>query len=178
MYEKRNMWATAHLQGKFFASFRTASYCKGLHSLLSKHVKSRYSLTKFVEHFDHCLDHMWHKEDEANFSCVHGEPMMQMHLQQLERFASTMYTWEIFFLFSPMLYRASTTKVIHGQETSSAVIYVLTKDYNANISWHVSFYKDIMELKCSCLRMESSSIPCDHIIAVSVFLDISELSNL
>ncbi|RYR38585.1 hypothetical protein Ahy_A09g043642 [Arachis hypogaea] len=36
MYERRHSWATAHIQGKFFAEFRTTSKCEGLHAVISR----------------------------------------------------------------------------------------------------------------------------------------------
>ncbi|KAL4397183.1 hypothetical protein AHAS_Ahas01G0166400 [Arachis hypogaea] len=36
MYERRHSWATAHIQGKFFAGFRTTSRCEGLHAVISR----------------------------------------------------------------------------------------------------------------------------------------------
>ena len=74
-----------------------------------------------------------------------------------------------------MLHRAGGMKVIYGKETGSWVIYGVSKYCKLNIIWHVFVYEDEMEFKCSCLRMESLSIPCDHIIAVLVYLDISKL---
>ena len=100
---------------------------------------------------------------------------MQTHLQQLERCASHVYTREVFFLFRPLLHRAGTLKVLYAKETGSCVIYGLSKYCKPNLVWHVSVYDGEMEFKCSCMRMESFGIPCDHIIAILVYLDISEL---
>jgi hypothetical protein len=36
LYSKREMWATAHIRGNFFAGFRTTSRCEGLHSEFGK----------------------------------------------------------------------------------------------------------------------------------------------
>lgn len=36
--EKRNIWTTSHIRGKFFAGFRTTSRCEGLHSEFGKYV--------------------------------------------------------------------------------------------------------------------------------------------
>ncbi|GAU28458.1 hypothetical protein TSUD_294620 [Trifolium subterraneum] len=35
MYEKKDMWATAHIRGKFFGGFRTTSRCEGLHAKIA-----------------------------------------------------------------------------------------------------------------------------------------------
>ena len=84
MYEKRHMWAIAHIRGKFFAGFRTTSQCEGLHS--------QDDLSYFLEHFQQCLDHMRFKEMLADFDSVCGVPVMQTCLEPLERFATDVYT--------------------------------------------------------------------------------------
>lgn len=38
--------------------------------------------------------------------------------------------------------------------------------------WYVSFFANDMNFKCSCERLESLGIPCEHIVFVLVFLDI------
>ncbi|KAJ1383547.1 FAR1 DNA-binding domain [Sesbania bispinosa] len=81
LYEKRNMWATAYLRGKFFGGFRTTSRCEGLHSELGKFVNSRYNLSDFLQHFQRCLNHMRFKEKEDDFTSIHGEPLIQTELQ-------------------------------------------------------------------------------------------------
>ncbi|RYR08057.1 hypothetical protein Ahy_B05g075603 [Arachis hypogaea] len=85
MYGKRNMWATAHIRGKFFVGFRTTSRCESLHAVLKRYVKSRHNLTEFVQHFQRCLSYMRHREDLADFKSSTGQPVMQTHFQQLER---------------------------------------------------------------------------------------------
>jgi zinc finger SWIM domain-containing protein 3 len=47
MYEKRKMWATAHIRDKFFAGFRTTSRCEGLHSEFRKYVSVLSNLLDF-----------------------------------------------------------------------------------------------------------------------------------
>ena len=66
LYERRHMWATAHIRGKFFAGFRTTSRCEGLHAIIARYVKSRYNLCEFLEHFKRCVDHIRHKEFEVD----------------------------------------------------------------------------------------------------------------
>ncbi|KAL4396811.1 hypothetical protein AHAS_Ahas01G0129200 [Arachis hypogaea] len=175
MYGKRNMWATAHIRGKFFTGFRTTSRCESLHAVLKRYVKSRHNLTEFVQHFQRCLSYMRHREDLTDFKSSTGQPVMQTHFQQLERSAATIYTRQIFMLFRSMLHKASTLKVIYEKETSSCKIYQVSKFYKPNMIWHVSFHGEQDEFKCSCMRMDSIGIPCSHILAVLGFLDIVEL---
>jgi hypothetical protein len=51
MYKKRRMWATAHIQGKFFGGFRTTLRCEGLHSEFEKYVSVLSNLVDFYTSF-------------------------------------------------------------------------------------------------------------------------------
>ncbi|RYR25502.1 hypothetical protein Ahy_B02g059298 [Arachis hypogaea] len=97
MYKKRHSWATTHIRGKFFASFRTTSRCQGLNSIIAKYVNSRYNLKKIL----------------ADLASVNGRPSMQTYFQQLERSAANVYTLSIFYMFQPILVRATLMKVIN-----------------------------------------------------------------
>jgi hypothetical protein len=100
LYEKRNMWATAHIRGNFFASFRTTSRCEVLHSQLGKYVNFQNNLLEFLHHYFRCLSFMRYKEVEADFSSIHGEIVMQTEFHSLERSAANVYTRDIFFAIS------------------------------------------------------------------------------
>ncbi|RYR67912.1 hypothetical protein Ahy_A03g014375 [Arachis hypogaea] len=116
-----------------------------------------------------------HRENLAYFKSPTGQPVMQTYFQHLERLAATIYTRQIFRLFCSMLHKANTLMVIYEKEMSFCKIYKVLKFYKPNMIWHVSFHREKDEFKCSCMRMDSISIPCSHILAILSFLDIVEL---
>ncbi|RYQ84934.1 hypothetical protein Ahy_B10g104434 [Arachis hypogaea] len=63
------------------------------------------------------------------------------------------------------------------RQTSSYVIYFVGLDRTPNEMWHVFFCDIEMEFNCSCMRMESFGIPCEHIVCVLVHEDIDEFSR-
>ncbi|KAL4365201.1 hypothetical protein AHAS_Ahas07G0082400 [Arachis hypogaea] len=64
--------------------------------------------------------------------------------------------------------------VINMRQTGSYVIYSVSLNRTPNEMWRV-FCCDIeMEFNCSCMRMESFGIPCEHIVCVLVHQDIEE----
>ncbi|KAJ1427412.1 FAR1 DNA-binding domain [Sesbania bispinosa] len=129
LYDKRKMWATAHIRGNFFAGFRTTSRCEGMHSQVGRQ-----------------------REMEADFESIIGEPILQTSFEGIERSAAKFYTRKLFFLFRPVLERASGVKVTACEQTSNCLIYIVT-------------YK----------RMESMGIPCEHIVILLHYLEINEL---
>ncbi|KAL4337405.1 hypothetical protein AHAS_Ahas12G0106900 [Arachis hypogaea] len=102
---------------------------------------------------------------------------MQTYFQQLERSAANVYTLSIFYMFEPILVWTASMKIINMRQTGSYVIYSISLDRTPNEMWRV-FCCDIeMEFNCSCMRMESFGIPCEHIVCVLVHEDIEEFSR-
>lgn len=175
LYAKRKMWATTHIRGKFFAGFRTTSRCEYLHAEFGRYVNIHNNLMDFLKHFFRCLNYMRYKEVEADFESVHGEPVLQTQLQGLESSAASLYTKEVFMLFRPVLQRAYTTMVDGYTKTTTSYIYTVTKYRRDGFEWYVSYCPSSLELKCSCMRMESMGIPCEHLIVVMMKLNIVNL---
>lgn len=175
MYDKRKMWATTHIRGKFFGGFRTTSRCEGLHSQLGKYVRKRYNLSDFLLHFHRALNFMRYKEVEDDFASDYGEVVLQTHLHSLERYGAKIFTREIFLKFRDVLKQSSAMVVTGCKQTCTCFIYMVTKYQLCEREWYVSFYPTGNIFKCSCKKMESYGLPCDHIIAVLVYLDFGEL---
>ncbi|XP_016178470.1 protein FAR1-RELATED SEQUENCE 5-like [Arachis ipaensis] len=175
MYEEKHMWATAYLRGKFFAGFRTTSRCEGLHSVVGRYVGSRYDLTSFVEHFQRCVAHMRFKEFNADYESTRGVPVKQTCIELLERYAAELYTHEIFLFFRPFLSRAGSMWLLNIDNTDDCIKYIVCKHGRPDLLWTVDFRQEEMIFMCTCLRMESFGIPCEHIVKVLVDRDICEI---
>ncbi|XLR10511.1 hypothetical protein HN51_047155 [Arachis hypogaea] len=89
--------------------------------------------------------------------------------------ASNKLIKEIFFLFSPMLFQTCTLKVQTHTLSQTCDICTLSRSINARKEWQVGRYCDSNIFKCSCLRMESLGIPCDHIVAVLIHVQLSDI---
>ncbi|KAJ1394541.1 Zinc finger, PMZ-type [Sesbania bispinosa] len=175
LYERKSMWATAWIKGSFFAGVRTTSRCEGLHAQPGKFVQSRNGFLDFLQNFNHCIESFRYKEVEADYGTVVGEPELQTNLHALERSASRMFTREVLKLVRPTLARGSTMRVTNCTKLMTQTIYNVSKYGRPNKEWHVSYLPEPFHIKCSCKRMESFGLPCDHIIGVMVHLDINEM---
>ncbi|XP_058776060.1 protein FAR1-RELATED SEQUENCE 5-like [Vicia villosa] len=175
LYAKRKTWATAHVRGKNFAGFRTTSRCEGLHSEMGKFLHSRYNLSDFLLHFHRCLNYMRYKEVEADFLSNYGDPVLQTRFRSMECYAGKLFTREIFFMFCDLLARSAEMVVETCHQTYTCIIYTVRKYQTSKREWNISFYLDDDMFKCSCKKMESFGLPCEHIIALLIFLDVVEL---
>ncbi|XP_057430685.1 protein FAR1-RELATED SEQUENCE 9-like [Lotus japonicus] len=68
-------------------------------------------------------------------------------------------------------------KVAAIKETSSCVIYSLYKYCKPGKLWHVAHDEKLSTFRCSCQRMETFGLPCDHIIGLLVYLDIDVIPD-
>ncbi|XP_057418810.1 protein FAR1-RELATED SEQUENCE 5-like [Lotus japonicus] len=168
MYENRKMWAVAHIRGCFFAGFRTTSRCESLHLEIKKFIHSRYNLTEFLQHFHRCLDFMRFREVEPDLASVVGKQPMETPFKQFEKSAASLYTPTIFEKFRSVIVKAFLVYVSGRKLTSSLQIVTVSKFRRPGKEWHVSFYPPTPILKCSCQRMESIGLPCEHIVAAGV----------
>jgi hypothetical protein len=84
MYERRSLWATAHIRGKFFAGFRTTSRCEGLHSEFGKYVSVLSNLLDFLQQYFRWLNYMRYREIQADFASSFGDPVLQTQHKCLE----------------------------------------------------------------------------------------------
>ncbi|CAJ2653381.1 unnamed protein product [Trifolium pratense] len=114
------------------------------------------------------------REVEADFHSQYGNAVLQTPLRSLERSASKQFTHEIFCLVRSVLKKVSLISLCDTQEMASFSIYSVTKYQDEGHVWRVSHSPSNNEFKCSCLRMESIGIPCEHIVAIMVYLDTVE----
>ncbi|QHO58992.1 Protein FAR1-RELATED SEQUENCE [Arachis hypogaea] len=175
MYKRRHSWATSHIREKFFARFRTTSRCEGLHAVISRYVKSRYSYTEFLRHFHRCLMFVHAKEVEADFECAKGDPVMTTNLKQLERSAADNYTRAIFYLFVPILDRACAMRVVDSEDNGSYFIHTVSRYGTPGKDWRVVATSDTREVRGTCMRIECFGVPCEHIIVVLVLNNVHEI---
>ena len=174
-YTKRKAWATTHIRGQFFAGFRTTSRCEGLHSEMGKFVHSRHNLEDFLLHYHRCLNFMRYREVQADFESDYGEPVLCTRFPKLELSGAKVFTKEIFCKYQIIINRSSAMIVSGSKETCGYYIYTVNKYMRPDQEWRVSFNPAEDIFKCVCRRMESFGIPCEHIIAVLVFIDHAEL---
>ncbi|XP_020978217.1 protein FAR1-RELATED SEQUENCE 3-like [Arachis ipaensis] len=100
---------------------------------------------------------------------------MQTCIELLERYAAELYTHEIFLFFRPFLSRAGSIRVLNIENNNDCIKYIMCKHGRPDFMWIVDFHQEEMIFMCTCLRMESFGIPCEHIVKVLVGRDICEI---
>ncbi|QHO52514.1 Protein FAR1-RELATED SEQUENCE [Arachis hypogaea] len=175
VYEKKSSWATAYIRGRFYAGLRTTSRCESLHAKLGRFVESRYGILEFVTNFQRCVDFLRDNEEELDFRSSYGTPVLQTQFPELEKSGAINFTREIFSRYRESLKRCVRVTILECIEREDRCVYVTQKYRRPNSRWDVVHMKRKEEFLCSCLRMESFGLPCVHILAVLVRLDIDSL---
>ncbi|KAL5134425.1 Protein FAR1-RELATED SEQUENCE 5 [Glycine soja] len=67
-------------------------------------------------------------------------------------------------------------RVIDCKEMVTFSVYWVVK-YCSGSVWRVSYCPSMVDFTCSCMRMHSIGLPCDHILAVLVSLNFMELPS-
>ncbi|XP_006582641.1 protein FAR1-RELATED SEQUENCE 5 [Glycine max] len=176
LYEKRMKWSTAHLRGHFFAGIRTTSRCEAFHAHVAKYVHSRTNLTDFVEQFQRFLTYFRYRAVVADYSSTYGKEVLQTNLRSLERSGDELFTKEMFQLFQSYLCRTIKLRVVDCKDMATFSVFTIVK-YCSGSVWRVSYCPSTIEFTCTCMRMQSIGLPCDHILAVLVSLNFMELPS-
>ena len=110
----------------------------------------------------------------AGYFSTYGNEVLQTNLRSLERSGDHFLTKEMFKLFQSYLCRTIKLRVVDCKEMATFSIYTVLK-YCSGSVWLVSYCPSTVDFSCSCMRMQSIGLPCDHILAVLVSLNFMEL---
>lgn len=91
--------------------------------------------------------------------------------------AAVVYTRVVFFLFRPVIERSSTCNIVATKKHGDLFTYTVTRSQKEGMAWEVSYCATDLHFKCSCQRMESLGISCDHLVRVIQFLNIVVLPD-
>ncbi|KAG4393338.1 hypothetical protein GLYMA_03G069701v4 [Glycine max] len=82
----------------------------------------------------------------------------------------------MFKLFQSYLCRTIKLRLVDCKEMVRFSVYTVVK-YCSGSVWHVSYCPSTVDFTCTCMRMQSIGLPCDHILAVLVSLNFMELPS-
>jgi len=112
----------------------------------------------------------------VDYSSTYRNEVLQSNLQSLEWSGDHFLTKEMFKLFQSYLCRTIKLRVIDCKEMITLLIYTVLK-YCSGSVWLVSYCPSTVDFSCSCMRMQSIGLPCDHILVVLDSLNFMELPS-
>ncbi|XP_016165312.1 protein FAR1-RELATED SEQUENCE 5-like [Arachis ipaensis] len=135
-------------------------------------VERRYGILEFVTNFQRCVDFLRNNEEELDFRSLYGSPVLQTQFPELEKSGALNYTKEIFVRFRDALKKSVRITIVECNKLDDQTVYVTQKYRRPQFRWTVAHHFREDSFFCSCLRFESFGLPCVHILAVLVQLDI------
>uniref|UniRef100_A0A0R0FP05 SWIM-type domain-containing protein n=1 Tax=Glycine max TaxID=3847 RepID=A0A0R0FP05_SOYBN len=118
----------------------------------------------------------WSPAHLRDYSSTYGNEVLQTNLRSLEQSDDHLLTKEMFKLFQSYLCRNIKLRVVDCKEMATFSIYTVVKYYSGSV-WLVSYCPSTVDFSCSCMRMQSIGLPCDHILVVLVSLNFMELPS-
>ncbi|KAG5119642.1 hypothetical protein JHK82_034062 [Glycine max] len=98
------------------------------------------------------------------------------YVDSLEKSVGTILTKEMLLLLKPTIAKTVRFKVVDCKEMTMFSIYTVVK-YRSESIWCVCYWQMSNDFICSCFRMESIGLPCDHIVSVLLCLNITNFPN-
>ncbi|XP_015941349.1 protein FAR1-RELATED SEQUENCE 5-like [Arachis duranensis] len=175
LYTKKHAWVTTYICGRFFVGIWTTSRCESLDAKLGRFVESRYGVLEFVTNFQRCVDFLRDTKDELEFHSWYRTPVLQTDFVELEKSGWTKFTREMFVRFWDSLKRCVRVRICELNDTVNPHAYTLQKYRRPKMDWKVYREPISNRFNYTCMRMESFGIPCVHIFAVCVRLDLVEI---
>lgn len=120
---------------------------------------------------------MRYKEIECDYASSYGDTVLRTEHKSLERSVASLYTKSVFMLFRPMLQRACRCNIEKRVKRCPIFTYIVTKYPRQDIHWQVSYDEEKLTFGCSCKRLETLGIACEHIIVVLIKLNIVVMPN-
>ncbi|RYR04271.1 hypothetical protein Ahy_B06g083928 [Arachis hypogaea] len=119
-----------------------------------------------------CIDFLRDNEAELDFRSCYGTPVLQTEFVELEKSAALKFTREIFFRVRESLKRSVRININGCNHTSNGDVFLVEKYRKSGLNWQVLYDGQGQKFGCSCMRMESFGLPCIHILAVVVRLNL------
>ena len=147
-----------------------------MNAYIKRFVSRSQNLVDFLHHFQRALSYLRYTEFVADFKSMNGQPVLTTGLEAIELNGAKIYTWEAFHLFRHEIKLAGACVVCSCKQQVTTRTYRVKRFMTPNKFWdvHVDTH-DNVRLTCTCGKLQSFGIPCQHIIFVMVQEDIDYL---
>lgn len=178
MYNLRKKWAAAYTKGMFFLGMKSNQCSESLNSKLHRCLDRKFSLVLLVEHFEHCLSCMRHREAKLDLKASQSVPFTSNEASLIEKDAACLFTPSIFKKVKIEISKSIDWEVIDYIDEDTVHRYVIClKDNPDKVKILNCNYEDsiLKTLSCPCRKLECESLPCHHIFAVLFHLKLDAI---
>ncbi|XP_016199628.1 protein FAR1-RELATED SEQUENCE 5-like [Arachis ipaensis] len=174
-YELRHTWATAYLQGTFYAGYKTTSRCEGINAFVKGFLKSTNSLLELVHSLDRVVKDYRNNEVTAQFYSTYYTPVLITGLDKIELFASKIYTRSVFKEVRKQIKGVGGLLFLEKDTISTISVYKFSSTANRRSVRRVLYDPTEPKIECDCHMWSSEGIPCTHIFSVMKYEGLDEI---
>ncbi|XP_078149278.1 protein FAR1-RELATED SEQUENCE 5-like [Carex rostrata] len=176
IYASKQIWAGAFVKNKMFLGMSTSQRSESLNAKIHKYMNSRLSLCKAVQQLERCVTSMRTKEAELDCRSSQTFPVLTTPFYNLEKSAANNYTRKVFAIVREEIEKSEKFVVIQEPESNTSSTYILAPkgklESRVNVDCFVS-EGNIEKVTCTCYKLECEKIPCSHVFAVLIHLDVT-----
>ncbi|PIN25206.1 hypothetical protein CDL12_02043 [Handroanthus impetiginosus] len=177
IFKKKELCGEAYFRGHFFGMMRTTQRSESMNYLMKQCLKQRMKLTEFLKQYHLCIQKMratffWNQEDSER-----STPALLIDaLNSLEKHAAFVYTKKVFEMVSKEIRKEQDLVV---EEASNHDGNKFTFQFSSYAKAHgkpVTVQIDwvAQKFQCDCEKLESTGLPCRHLISAFKLLRLQE----
>ncbi|KAL1342293.1 hypothetical protein AAHE18_09G147400 [Arachis hypogaea] len=174
-YELRHSWATAYLRGSFCAGYRTTSRCEGINAFVKGFLKSTNSLLVLVHSLDRVVKDYRNNEVTAQFYSTYYTPVLNTGLDNIEGFASKIYTRTVFKEVRKQIKGVGSLLFLGKDSISTTSVCSFSNMVNRRRVHRVLYDPSEPKIECDCHMWNSEGIPCFHIFCLMKYEGLAEI---
>ncbi|KAL4383302.1 hypothetical protein GQ457_15G015820 [Hibiscus cannabinus] len=174
LYEVKEKWAEAYMQGYFYAGMRTTQRCESMNKTLKALLDKKVMLYRFVECCHKELQSLRWKEGHQDYKTMDEQPYCDGVLATLKSNAAKIYTRNAFSTLCKEITYEGFYLVKERELQNDCMCYWLE-----NVEKEKSYLvlKNITHdsMRCCCMKLESVGFPCRHMFAVLKYEKVKEI---
>lgn len=181
MYNLRKNWAAAYTKGMYFLGMKSNQRSESLNSKLHRHLDRKMSLVLLVEHYEHCLSRMRHREAELDSKASQSVPFTANDASLIEKDAARIFTPSVFKKLKMDIIKSKDCEVIDCIDEENIIKYIICmKGKIDKITILTCSYVEssLKNMSCTCKKMECESLPCQHMFTIMDYLNLQAIPDV
>ncbi|KAL4357569.1 hypothetical protein AHAS_Ahas09G0199800 [Arachis hypogaea] len=154
---------------------RTTSRCEGINAFVKGFLKSTNSLLVLVHSLDRVVKDYRNNEVTAQFYSTYYTPVLNTGLDNIEGFASKIYTRTVFKEVRKQIKGVGSLLFLGKDSISTTSVCSFSNMVNRRRVHRVLYDPSEPKIECDCHMWNSEGIPCFHIFCLMKYEGLAEI---
>lgn len=174
LFKIREKWVPTYLRNLFFVGMNNSQRSECINSVLQIFVTRKITLFEFAFKIDKWITLQRERELKADSEMIHFKPEIKS-AWKVEKQMSEIYTKDIFCEFQRRLIDSLVCVVVFYEEDPIRKVFKVGPVGDDKDKKIVTFHISDKKATCSCLFFDFQGIPCKHILAFLMSMEVVEL---